>query len=70
MCVLPYKYRKLLEMLPKLIKLCAIPGSRYVTPAKFIYDGGGTETGHRHVRRTIGMATFLITMRWCLIKIG
>ena len=29
MCVLPYKYRKTLEMLPELMRVCAITGSRY-----------------------------------------
>ena len=31
MCVLQYKYRTILEMLPKLMKLCAIMGRRYTT---------------------------------------
>ena len=30
MCVLSYKYRKLLEMLPKLMKLCEIMGTRHM----------------------------------------
>ena len=30
MCVLPFKYRKILGMLPELIKLCELLGSRYI----------------------------------------
>ena len=33
MCVLPYKYRTLLEMLPKLMKFCDIMGSRLLDHA-------------------------------------
>ena len=35
-CVLPYKYRNILEMLPKLMKLCEIMGSRYKAHDEFM----------------------------------
>ena len=38
MCVLPYKYREILEMLPKLTELCELMGSRQCHPRGNVPD--------------------------------